>query len=124
MTTVNTDTVQFILQNTLRGHSKSINLLAISPDQTRLISVGEFSSISSIPTRTLIDLLGDDSRVIIWSIASGEKLFVVERPFNGPATAAAWASHDNSRFVVGFASGDLHLFKSENKETVSLLCNP
>lgn len=64
------------------------------------------------------DLLGDDSRVIIWSITSGEKLFAVERPFNGPATAAAWASRDNSRFVVGFASGDLHLFMSE-KENVS-----
>jgi len=63
------------------------------------------------------DLLGDDSKVIIWSIASGEKLFVVERPFNGPATAATWASRDNSRFVVGFASGDLHLFMSE-KENV------
>jgi hypothetical protein len=63
------------------------------------------------------DLLGDDSRVIIWSIASGEKLFVVERPFNGPATAVTWASRDNSRFVVGFASGDLHLFMSE-KENV------
>jgi len=53
----------------------------------------------------------------MWSVASGERLFVVDRPFNGPAMAAAWVSRDNSRFVVGFASGDLHLFVSE-KENV------
>ena len=57
--------------------------------------------------------LSGDSKVIIWSIASGEKLFVVQWPFNGAATAASWASCDSSHFVVGFASGDLHLFLSE-----------
>ena len=59
-------------------------------------------------------LLGDDSKVVVWSITSGEKLFVAERPFNGAATAVSWASRDTSRFVVGFASGDLHFFWSEN----------
>lgn len=53
MTTLYTDTVEFTLQNTLRGHSRPINLLAISPDQGRLISVGEFSYFSSIPTCSL-----------------------------------------------------------------------
>ena len=43
MTTLNTDTVEFTLQNTLRGHLGPINLLVISPDQSRLISVGELS---------------------------------------------------------------------------------
>ncbi|KAH9021083.1 WD40-repeat-containing domain protein [Lactarius hengduanensis] len=95
------DTVEFTLQNTLRCHTKSINHLAISPDKTRLISIG------------------DDSRTVVWSVASGEKLFAVERPFNGPATAVSWASRDNSRFVVGFASGDLHLFWSESEKSYS-----
>ena len=76
------------------------------------------SCISHQPTRTLRNLLGDDSRVIVWSVASGEKLFVVERPFNGAATAASWASHDSGRFVVGFASGDLHVFLSENEKVM------
>ena len=62
-------------------------------------------------------MLGNDSKVIVWSVASGERLFIVDRPFNGLATAAAWVSRDNSHFVVGFASGDLHLFVSE-KENV------
>ena len=117
-TLLNTDTVEFTLQNTLRGHSKPINVLAISPDQTRLISVGEFSYFSSIPTRRWGDLLGDDSRVVVWSIASGERLFIAEMPFNGPATAAAWASRDNSLFIVGFASGDVHLFMSDEKKVI------
>ncbi len=62
-------------------------------------------------------MLGNDSKVIVWSVASGERLFVVDRPFNGPATAVAWVSRDNSHFVVGFASGNLHFFMSE-KENV------
>ncbi len=53
MTMLNTDTVEFTLQNTLRGHTRPINLLAISPDQSHLISVGEFSYFSSIPTGSL-----------------------------------------------------------------------
>lgn len=65
-------------------------------------------------------LLGDDSKVIVWSVASGEKLFVAQRPFNGAATAASWASRDSSRFVVGFASGDLHLFSSESGKVIEV----
>jgi hypothetical protein len=51
-------------------------------------------------------------------MASGERLYVAEMPFNGPATAAAWAISDNSLFVVGFASGDVHLFMSDEKEVM------
>jgi hypothetical protein len=54
----------------------------------------------------------------MWSVASGEKLFQAERPFNGPAMAVSWASHDTSRFVVGYANGDLHLFWSENRKVM------
>lgn len=57
----------------------------------------------------------------MWSVTSGEKLFQAERPFNGPATAVSWASHDTSRFVVGYANGDLHLFWSENGKVVENL---
>ncbi|KAH9012574.1 WD40-repeat-containing domain protein [Lactarius pseudohatsudake] len=94
-----TTAIEFTLQNTLRCHTKAINHLALSPDKTRLISIG------------------DDSRVVVWSVASGERLFAVERPFNGAATAVSWASRDNSRFVVGFASGDLHLFRNESEKS-------
>ena len=65
---------------------------------------------------------GDDSKVVVWSIASGEKLFVAERPFNGAATAISWASRDTSRFVVGFASGDLHFFQSEDGKVMKIIC--
>lgn len=51
--TQNNETVEFNLKNTLKGHTMPINLLAISPDQSRLISVGEFSYFLSIPTRSL-----------------------------------------------------------------------
>ena len=50
---------------------------------------------------------GDDARTAVWSIASGEKLFIVELPFNGAAMAVSWASHDCTQFVVGFCSEDL-----------------
>jgi hypothetical protein len=108
-------TVTFTLQNTLRCHTKAINRLAISPDKTRLISVGAFSHGLLASRYFAQKWLGDDSRTVVWSIASGEKLFEVERPFNGPATAVSWASRDSSRFVIGFASGDLHLFSRSEK---------
>ena len=56
----------------------------------------------------------------MWSVTSGEKLFVAEQPFNGPATAVSWTSHNTSRFVIGFASGDLHLFCSEDRKVTKL----
>ncbi|KAI0296895.1 WD40-repeat-containing domain protein [Russula brevipes] len=91
-----TSGIRFELQNILRYHTKPINHLAISPDYSRLISIG------------------DDARAVVWSVASGEKLFIVERNFNGPAMAASWVSRDTSRFVIGFANGDLHLFYGES----------
>ncbi|KAH9174091.1 WD40-repeat-containing domain protein, partial [Lactarius sanguifluus] len=91
--------IEFTLQNMLHCHTKAINHLALSLDKTHLISIG------------------DDSRVVVWSVASGERLFAVEWPFNGAATAISWASCDNSRFVVGFASGDLHIFQNESKKS-------
>ena len=59
-------------------------------------------------------ILGDDSKVVVWSVPSGEKLFVAECPFNGAAMAISWASCDTHHFVVGFASRDLHFFWSED----------
>jgi WD40 repeat protein len=117
MTALSIDAVEFTLQNTLRGHTQPINFLSISPDKTRLISIGAFSYFLINPP-FIKELVGDDSRVIVWSVASGEKLFVAHRPFNGAATAASWASHDGSRFVVGFAGGDLSLFVSEGEKVI------
>ena len=47
---------------------------------------------------------------------------MAEHPFNGAATAVSWASRDTSRFVVGFASGDLHLFQSEDGKVMNVIC--
>ena len=117
MSPLSIDTVEFALQNTLQGHTKPVNSLCVSPDKTRLISVSAFSHfLNQLPFTE--GLLGDDSKVIVWSVLSGEKLFMAQRPFNGPATAASWVSRDSSRFVVGFASGDLHLFSSENGKVI------
>ncbi|KAN0136801.1 hypothetical protein V8E53_005242, partial [Lactarius tabidus] len=80
----------FALQNTLCCHTKAVNHLAISLDKTCLISIG------------------DNASMVVWSVASGEKLFVTELPFNGAVMVASWVSGDGSCFVVGFASGDLH----------------
>jgi WD40 repeat protein len=113
-------TIEFTLQNTLRCHTKPINHLALSPDKTRLISIGAFPRCGSSVLRSAHEWLGDDSRIVVWSVASGERLFAVERPFNGAATAVSWASRDNSRFVVGFASGDLHLFWSEGEKVIGI----
>ena len=57
----------------------------------------------------------------MWSIISREKPFVAEQPFNGPATTVSWTSHNISCFVIGFASGDLHLFYSEDEKVTKLL---
>jgi hypothetical protein len=43
MLAMSSGTVKFKLQNTLRCHTKAINHLAISPDYSRLISIGTFS---------------------------------------------------------------------------------
>jgi len=115
-------TIEFNLQNTLQCHTGPVNHLAVSQEYSRLISISAVSS--SFQSHAFADKwLGNDSRVVVWSVASGEKLFVAERPFNGPATAVSWASRDTSHFVIGFASGDLHLFWSENggKVTDSVL---
>ena len=111
------ETVTFTLQNTLCCHTKAVNCLAISPDKTHLISIGALSYCLTSHYFTQA-WLGDDARTIVWSIASGEKLFVAELPFNGAAMAVSWASHDCSRFVVGFSSGDLHLFWSKNEKVI------
>ena len=111
-------TVKFVLQNTLQGHTKAVNSLCISPDKNRLISIGAFSYYDISTHLFTNELLGDDSKVIVWSIASGEKLFEAQRPFYGAATAASWVSRDSSRFVVGFATGDLHLFSSDSGKVV------
>ncbi len=106
-------TVEFNLQNTLQYHEKAVNHLAVSQDYSHLISIGAVSSSSQ--SHAFADKwLGDDAKVVIWSVASGERLFEAERAFNGAAIAVCWASHDTSCFVVGFATGDLHLFWSEN----------
>ena len=112
------DAVNFNLQNTLCHHTKAVNCLAISPDKTRLISIG---ALSHCPASRYFaqEWLGDDARTVVWSIASGEKLFVAELPFNGAAMAVSWASRDCSRFVVGFSSGDLHLFWSKNEKVIN-----
>ena len=52
----------------------------------------------------------------VWSVASGERLFVAELPFDGAAMAVSWVSCDSNHFVVGFASGDLHLFCSQSEK--------
>jgi len=114
------DTITFTLQNTLRCHTRAINRLAISPDKTRLISVGAFSHGLLASRYFAHEWLADDSRTVLWSITSGEKLFEVERPFNGPATAVSWASRDNSRFVIGFASGDIHLFTRDGRKVITI----
>jgi hypothetical protein len=106
--------VEFNLQNTLQCHTGPVNHLAVSQEYSHLISIGAVSSSSSQFHAFADKWLGDDSRVVVWSVASGEKLFVAERPFNGPATAVSWASRNTSCFVIGFASGDLYLFWSEN----------
>ena len=43
MSPLGIDAVEFTLQNTLQGHTKPVNFLCISPDKSRLISVGSFS---------------------------------------------------------------------------------
>lgn len=68
-------------------------------------------------------MIGDDAKAIVWAVASGEKLFTVERAFNGGATAVSWVGCDINRFVVGFASGDLHLFWSEDGKVIENICS-
>jgi hypothetical protein len=58
--------------------------------------------------------------MVVWSVASGEKLFVTELPFNGAVMVASWVSGDGSCFVVGFASGDLHHFWSTGRKVIKI----
>lgn len=66
------DTITFTLQNTLRCHTRAINRLAISPDKTRLISVGAFSHGLLASRYFTHEWLADDSRTVLWSITSGD----------------------------------------------------
>ena len=54
---------------------KAVNSLCISPDKNCLISISAFSyyNISTHPFTN--ELLENDFKVIVWSIALGEKLF-------------------------------------------------
>jgi WD40 repeat protein len=117
--TTSPDIIEFKLQNTLQCHIKPVNHLAVSPGYSHLISIGIFHD--SLNYRLSANkILDDGSKVVVWSVTSGEKLFVTEHPFNGAATAVSWASRDTSRFVVGFASGDLHFFRSEDGKVMKI----
>ncbi|TDL14215.1 WD40 repeat-like protein, partial [Rickenella mellea] len=79
-------------------HEKSINCLSISPDGTMLLSGG------------------DDAKVIIWNLATGERMQEIACIYSGQVAAVAWIklADDGLAFVQGCADGSLHVHRRDH----------
>ncbi|KLO04592.1 WD40 repeat-like protein, partial [Schizopora paradoxa] len=87
---------------TLVGHTAGVECLAISPDGRMLVS-------------------GDDAAcVLLWNLATGERVQTISCPFNGAISAVIWVQLRESNdlcFVFGCADGSLHLYRRYGSKT-------
>ena len=107
------------LQFDLHHHTAAVNTLSINPEGDRLLSAGKYAH-PTIFSQTRANLqkytLGNDAKVIIWILTSGEKLQVIACPFNGAVGAAVWfpsTSGLRHGFAFGCADGSIHVYTSD-----------
>jgi WD40 repeat protein len=68
-------------------------------------------------------MLGDDSKLIVWSLQSGEPVQEILCRFNGAIGAICWISPESNEasFVFGCADGSIHVYRRENESVGSLV---
>ncbi|TDL24059.1 WD40 repeat-like protein, partial [Rickenella mellea] len=88
---------QISLRHTLKGHSKGINCLSVSLDGTLLLSGG------------------DDAKLVVWNLGTGEDIQHISCVVNGAVGAVAWITFGtvDSAFVFGCADGTLHVYRRQ-----------
>ncbi|KAF8834257.1 WD40 repeat-like protein, partial [Paxillus ammoniavirescens] len=87
---------QLPLKYTLTWHTKAINALAISNRGSMLLSGG------------------NDSRIVIWNLASGEMMQEISVPSAGFISCLAWvklSDENEDAFVIGTSDGNIHLYE-------------
>jgi WD40 repeat protein len=71
----------------------------------------------------LTNVVADDAVLIVWNLATGEKIQTFSSLFHGPVSAITWIALDSaegSAFVFGCADGSLHLYKRTDKQVSEL----
>ncbi|TEB38594.1 WD40 repeat-like protein [Coprinellus micaceus] len=85
--------------HTLSGHTRAVNVLAMSLDSAFLLSGA------------------DDSALIIWDVLSGHLVQSIDVRFHGQLQTALWLYTDIDRvatgFIFGCADGTVHHYKKE-----------
>jgi hypothetical protein len=69
-------------------------------------------------------LAGDDAKLIIWNLTTGEKLQEISCVFHGPISASTWiqlGDGDQRFFVFGCADGTIHLYGSKDYKVNSVI---
>ena len=64
---------------------------------------------------------GNDSRIVIWNLSSGEMLQEICTPSAGFISCLAWiklADRDEDSFVFGASGGNIHLYQCMNEHPV------
>jgi hypothetical protein len=67
--------------------------------------------------------LGDDSKLIVWNLQTGEAVQEIFCRFNGAIGAICWFSSqpNQASFVFGCADGSIHVYRQENASVGSLV---
>ena len=97
---------------TLTRHTKAVNALAISPDGTLLLSGGSLRVLCLVHNSSIH--LGNDSRVVIWNLASGEMTQEFCVPSAGFVSCLAWiklSDRGEDTFIFGASDGNIHLYE-------------
>ena len=68
-----------------------------------------------------MSVAGNDSRIVIWNLSSGEMLQEICTPSAGFISCLAWiklADRDEDSFVFGASDGNIHLYQRTNENPV------
>ncbi|KAG2740868.1 WD40 repeat-like protein [Suillus brevipes Sb2] len=91
--------MDFSNKYTLTRHTKAVNVLAVSMDGTLLLTGG------------------NDSRIVIWSLVSGEMIQEIFTPAAGYISAITWIHVDNrseASFAFGASDGNIQVYERSN----------
>ncbi|KAG6381506.1 WD40-repeat-containing domain protein [Boletus reticuloceps] len=95
------------LKFTLTRHTKAVNALAVSPQGSMLLSGG------------------NDSRVVLWNLISGEMIQEYCVPSAGFVSCLAWVnlSNEEDAFVFGASDGNIHLYARGKDSPLFAFCS-
>ncbi|KAG2089143.1 WD40-repeat-containing domain protein, partial [Suillus discolor] len=91
---------------TLTHHTKAVNVLAVSK------------------LRALLLTRGNDGRVVLWSLASGEMIQEIYSPVAGYISAITWTDIDDrgeTMFAFGASDGNIQMYERINDVILPLV---